>query len=353
MSLDLTPGFNLGVSDALKKIGNAANSFVGSSGNSVVFNNPTGSASTSSKPQKSTGSQGVLGVQTTAPPTPTPDPYTGNGDPTGNAANVAAYQDNLSSLQQLLADADTSRTSGTNNLDRSYQNSLNRLQNSQNQALQGYETQRGDTTNDYQKTLGRINDQARTGYNSLQALLGGTGSAGDVLAPFAVSQQASKQRGVSSDSFAHNLRDIDTATTQTNQGFDDSRNDLLGQHNGKLQELLNSIDTQKKNYLAQIGATKNQLNIAKGGGYTTPTDINNQISALQREQAGLSDKYAEPTYNVRDVNVAAPNLAQYQAQAASIANGDNTQLDTSADDQTSALAQLLKLKNLNQPSYSY
>lgn len=294
-------------------------------------------------------SQGqVLGASTTAPNDVSNPAYTGQtgtaaaaGGGAGSSADVAAYSDQLTALDQLLGSADVSRNNGVNSINTSANNALARLNQAQSDTLSRYATQKQDTTTDYQKAVQGINNNARSGYNSLQRLLGGTGSAGDILAPFAVSQQANQQKGTSADAFSRNLRDIDTATTGAQQQYRDAQDDLLGQKNNKLQQLISSIDAQKQQYLQQKSAAQNQLNIAKGGSYATPTANNNAIAQLIAEQNGLATQYADPQFQVKDVQTAAPDLGKYSAEAAQLAGGNNLP-DEGVDDTTSALQAFLK-----------
>jgi hypothetical protein len=189
-------------------------------------------------------------------------------------------------------------------------------------------------------------------------LLGGTGSAGNVLAPFAVSVQANQQRQGSSDAFAKNEQAIQDAIAAANQNYNNQKKSLEGQKNTQLQNLLSSINQQKIGYQQQIAADQNQLNLAKGGGYQTPTVSNDVIQQLLAQQQQSAQQYAQPTFSVQDYVAPQTNLASYQSQAAQLAqdsNGSgNTATDTGGLDPTGALAALLKqTDNTNTNAYSY
>lgn len=271
-------------------------------------------------------------------------------DNAGSQHDIAAYTDQINALNGLLSQQDTVRNNGTNSINRSFDNNNARLADQQNATNQGYDNQELDTTKGYSKTIDTINSNARNGYRSLQSLLGGTGSAGDILAPYAVSQQAGGQTNDARDGFAGNLAALATARKDAGKQYKNAQDDLLGQKNGKLQSLISSIDQQKQNYLSQIAQAQNQLSIAQGGSYATPTAINSQIQALTDEQNGLSSQYAEPQYQMQNVDAQRPDLSGYRAQAAQIGNASNQPVSDAQDPAAAFLAMLNKQKT-NQFSF--
>lgn len=309
--------------------------------------------------------QAAAPISNSSVPSPQPDAsgiYTG-GSGTGGAGggadpNIQAYQDQITSLNQLLGNADINMNNGQSAINTGYNNSLNQLQGNNQNVLNQYGTQDNNTKGDYSKALNTINANARNGYNNLMQLLGGTGSAGNVLAPFAVSVQANQQRQGSSDAFAKNEQAIQDAIAAANQNYNNQKKSLEGQKNTQLQNLLSSINQQKIGYQQQIAADQNQLNLAKGGGYQTPTVSNDVIQQLLAQQQQSAQQYAQPTFSVQDYVAPQTNLASYQSQAAQLAqdsNGSgNTATDTGGLDPTGALAALLKqTDNTNTNAYSY
>lgn len=267
--------------------------------------------------------------------------YTGGATDPTTAGNIAAYQDQINSINQLLSQANVNQTNGTNAINTGYNNSVAQLQGNNQNVLNGYNTQQGNTTSDYANALNTIDSNARTGYNSLEQLLGGTGSAGNVLAPFAVSNEANTQRGASSTAYAQNLQAIQDGIDAANQNYNNQKKTLDGQQQTQLQSLLSSIAQQKIGYQQQLGADQNQINIAKGGSYATPVANNNAISGLLAQQSQVP---AAPTFSVSDYTAPTTNLAGYQSQASQIASGSNTpsSTDTSSTDPATALTALLK-----------
>lgn len=298
------------------------------------------------------GSTGVLGAETTKAPGGAVAGTGGAAASAGSAADVATYQDQINQLHQLLGNTDVIQQNKTNSINQNFDNSLNQLTGNNQNVLNQYNTQKTNTQNDYSKNIDHINSNARQGFNSLQALLGGTGSAGNVLAPFAVSQQANQQRGVSADAFAKNLQGIDQGVAAAQQNYTNQRKSLEGQKNSSLQDLLSSIDQQKIAYQQQLAQAQNQLRIAQGGSYATPTANNNAIADLIAQQNNLPSQLPTPNFSVQDYVAPQLDLAQYQAQAANLAGSNNDPSTSPADDSASALAALLK-QNQATNAYSY
>lgn len=344
MAFDPTPGFNLGITHGLTSLFSSANT---DPNRNSLFN---GVSTAGAAPADLSGYHSALagGVGT---PVGGRDPYTGdsggynatsaNGSGTGNQADIATYNDNISSLQGLLGQADINRQQGEQGINQSYNRSNAQLGDQLTGTLNKYGQQETDTTKGYQRNLDTINGQARTGYQSLQALLGGSGSAGEILAPLAVSNHAGGQTNQARDGYATNLQSLNTARKDAKDQTQRAQDDLLGQKNTKLQSLITSIDQQKQNYQSQIGQQENQRRIAQGGSYQTPTAANANIAALQGEMNGLASQYAQPEFKAQNLNYQAPNLNPYLAQAAQIGGGSNQPQGASPDDPSVALQALL------------
>lgn len=281
----------------------------------------------------------------------TPYGTAATGTGTGNTADIAAYQDQINSLNGLLGRADTSLQNGTNSINRNFGNGQLRLQDQLNGQNQKYDQQQGMNDKGYQGNLNTINSQARNGYNSLQALLGGTGSAGEILAPAAVSQDAGAKTQNASDSYAQNLQALGLARKDAKQQYDSSFNDLQSQKNSKLSSLINSIDNQKIAYQQQIGQANNALNIARGGNYQTPTAQNDAIAALMAQQDGLDTQFADPTYQMQNITGQDPTLASYQAKAAQVGSNSNQPVSSGTDPAAAFLAMIQKQQQNNQYSF--
>jgi hypothetical protein len=266
----------------------------------------------------------------------------------GSQADIATYTDNIAALNGLLGQADTNRAQGEQGINQSFNTSNARLADQQAGTMQNYDNQQTDTTKGYQNNLNTIDNQARSGYQSLQALLGGSGSAGEVLAPLAVSNQAGTQTNAARDGLATNLQSITNARKDAQNQYTNAQNDLLGQKNSKLSALISSIDQQKQNYLSQIGQQQNQLNIARGGSYATPTAQNVAIQQLQNEQNNLINQYQQPGFTPLNVNVQAPNLNPYIAQAAQIGGLSNAPQGSAPTDPSVALQALIKAQQEKQ-----
>ncbi len=344
MAIDPTPfGINLGITHSLSNLFGGAN---------TQPSRPEANTS-AAKIANAQNQNGFAGWGTGASQAGTTDPNsgtysgsysgggTGTGTGTGNVADIATYTDNIAALQGLLGQADTTRQQGEQGINSSYGRSSAQLNDQLAGTLNKYGQQEVDTTKGYQTNLDTISGQARTGYQSLQALLGGSGSAGEILAPLAVSSHAGGQTNTAREGFATNLQSLNAGRKDARDQTTRAQDDLLGQKNSKLQALIQSIDQQKQNYLGQIGQQENQLRIAQGGNYQTPTAQNAQIAALQGEMNGLGSQYAQPEFRPQNVTAQNVNLNPYLAQAAQIGAGSNQAQSADPNSAAAALQALL------------
>ena len=275
-----------------------------------------------------------------------PDPQAAANEQ-ARQSNIAGYTDQLSGLNRLLGRADVNQQQGTDAINQSADRSNAQLTDQYAGQGQAYDRQQQNTTTGYQDNLNTINSQARNGYQGLQALLGGSGSAGEVLAPLAVSDVAGSQTNKAAQGFGKNLESLQVARTDAAKQYKSAQDDLLGQKNSKLQSLISSIEQQKIAYREQIGQTQNQLNIANGGSYQTPTVQNDAIAQLQAQQDGLASKYAQPAFTPQNANYQTPDMQGYTAQAAQIGSLSNQPVN-SGDPSVAYQALLAQTKKLNQ-----
>jgi hypothetical protein len=274
----------------------------------------------------------------------------GGGSSTGNPSNAAYYQGQIDSGNQALGALDGQKANQQRGIDTNAANSMAELQGKYNNDVNKYATDKTTAQNDFTKNISNIDNQARNGYNSLQALLGGTGSAGNILAPYAVSTQANQQRSNGQDTFAKNLQGIDIASQAAQQNFNNSKKSLDGQHQSAIDALLQSINDKKIAYQQQIGQATSQLGIAKGGSYAAPTAQNNAIQQLMEQNQAQANAYQTPTFSVSDYTAPTTNLSQYKPQAAQLAAPSSNSVPTGQD--TTALTALQKL-DTNNNAYAY
>ena len=258
---------------------------------------------------------------------------------------VAGYQDQIGQYNNLLGQAGTSLTNGTNAINRNFDNSGARLQDQLNGQNQNYDRQYGNATKAYESNLNSIDGNGSNAFQSLQSLLGGTGSAGDILAPYAVAQDVGRQTHGAQESAGQNYSNIDQARKDAKRQYDNSYSDLQSQKNSKLSSLIDSIDNQKLSYYRGIDSANQNINMAQGGAYQTPTANNDAIAKLIAEQQGLSSQYADPTYQMQNIAGQAPDQTAYTAKAAQIGGTSNA---PQATDPTSAFYDLLRKQQQQQ-----
>lgn len=255
---------------------------------------------------------------------------------------IGQIDQQIGGLQGQLGNLDTQWGSGRNTIEDAYNKGLDRLNGQYSSAMSKYATQRGDTKDSFVRTGQDIKSNARNNYQSLMSLLGRSGagrsSAADNVVPYAVSADASKQQGAQSDTYARNLRDLQTAEDETTGSYNNSKADLGDQRRTNLGNLERDIQTRRGEIEGQIGGLQGSRVQASGGNWQAARDAMNpyvtRAQQLAAEVSGIADRYRNP-YNVKDVNVKAAELKNYALDPNGVAindpNGTGTDTDTSAD----------------------
>ncbi len=270
--------------------------------------------------------------------------YEGGGYSTGggggsaaspNASDLAYLDSQNSLLRKQLERANAGLDQGLKGLSDSYNKEQSSANLQRSRALEGFNTQRTDTTNDKLKAVGSVNTNARTLADSVRRMLGlasgSNSSAYKQAAPGAIARNASIQRGNVNDTYGKNFRNLDTAEGQAKVDFANLLTDLLDQKKQRESDLRAGVlDNQNSisEKLASIAAEKARVS---GGGYDSimaaqkpfERDISNRNKALD----GLFARFRTP-YSVKPVNVQTPDLGKYTVDRQSInANrgGDTSQ----------------------------
>ena len=233
-----------------------------------------------------------------------------------DTAGLAAY---LADIQTQLDALNATQNTGQNQIGAQYNTGLNNLNQSQSQALSKLSTQKSDTTADEQTSLDKINTDTRNNYNSLMNLLGlagaGSSSAAQVLAPYAVSQLATQQRGGVVTDYGRNLRDIDTAVGDANTQYQQNLNDLNQKKTDALNNLINGVQTQRATLLSNQAQAQN----ASGAQLT---NFQNQLNSIRQQIASLGN--VDPNaVSVTPVSVTTPTLQAYTVDANGVTTANN------------------------------
>jgi hypothetical protein len=255
----------------------------------------------------------------------------------------------IAALNNQYGGLDTQSRTGLQYIEDAYNKGTSRLNQQQSSALSRYATQRGDTRRDFANTDEDIDSNARNSFNMMQSVLGrhgaGSSSASTELVPYAVANDASKTRGKVADSYAINLRDLQTAEDDTKTQYKNSVADLSDQRKQNQYNLDKDVTGKRAEIQNQLASLQAQRVQAQNGNWQQARDaMAGNVSlrdALTRTLNGLSEKYRSP-YKVDDVVAKEAKLRNYaiDPSGVSVEGGNGTGYDT--DTSAEYLAQMKK-----------
>ncbi len=261
--------------------------------------------------------------------------YGSDGASSAQSSGDWAYLDD----QQRQLDAqsgliDQTERNGLTQLGDSYNREVSGANTKQSRALEDFQTKRTDTALAKDSAIGRVNTNARTLGDSLRRRIGmasGSGSSAyQITAPGAVARDASKNRTGVVENFGQNVRDLDTTEKRVKDDFTTLLQDLLAQKSSRESDFMSGVLGQRNQVDASRAEIARQRALLQGGGYgqvkEAMSPFSNAISARQSEIGGLFDKYRTP-FQVKEVNVNAPNLRDYTTERAQIGGGTQTEAD--------------------------
>lgn len=258
------------------------------------------------------------------PPAPTPSgSYAGGGtsdaDAQAKADEQAYWTDQMSALQRLLGSTQTQKEQGLTRIEDTYQGSVGKTREQEAQGLRDYATKREDTTKGKLTAFGDIDTKARTGYEALMRVLGlgnaGVSSTARIVAPTAVSREATQQRNRTNETFGRNLRDIDTKEGDFKLQVANALTDLLSQKKGTTEDFLRGILSQEASLNEQLSQAATQKAIAGGENYRTAADnrapFQQRIGDIQSTLDSLFGQFRAPRFQAAPISAQAPDLSEY------------------------------------------
>jgi vacuolar-type H+-ATPase subunit H len=328
MAFDPTPGFNLGITDAWRKVTNVANSFQGAGGNKVVASNPGASKNTqpnsSSQPRPQKAATNDPG-ETAADPGSVLGASTTSYDP----ADVAYLDAQANTLRDMLARSGNTLNQGITNLSDSYNKQVSTANSQRSRALEDFGIQREDNNRDRTQDLSTVDTNARTLNDSVRRLLGqaaGSGSSAyQYAAPNAVARTASSERNKVLDANAENDRNIGVAEKRATDDFQTMLDELLSQRNQKEGDLRAGVLQNEQGINSNLAELAAKRAAVTGGSYgsimAAQQPFQQAVNDRQAQIDSLFERFRSPTYDVKPVSVQAPTLRDYAVTAAGINTG--------------------------------
>lgn len=236
----------------------------------------------------------------------------GGGAPAIDYNAIAQYDQSIGNINSAIGRLPDQYNSGAGAIDSSYQNALNQLLLSKNQANQSYDSNVSQNKQDYVGSKNTIRSRAGSSLNGLLRLLGsrgaGGGSAATISAPGAVARQATLQQNDVGQTFGKNSQNLDLNWNNYLLGYNNQVSGATNQRDTQKSDLQRQIDQNKASLLQTLAQLSGQRALAAGGspaGAAQPyLDQANSILDSSSHYSTSPISYQTQAYN-------APDLAKY------------------------------------------
>lgn len=243
-----------------------------------------------------------------------------------NSADLAYLDDQEARLNKQLGRTGTTLSQGLSQLLNTYNKEVSGVNQNRERELERFGLQREDTESGRASAIGTVDSNARTLANSVRRILGlasGSGSSAyQLAAPSAIARDASTKRTGVLENYGRNLRDITLAEDNAKEDFESLLEELADQRKQKEGALRSGIEDERirlNEYLTDLARERSTL---QGGGYSEARAASRPYeSAIDRSMGNIDNifnKYMNPTYDVRKINVELPELRDYMVDRASI-----------------------------------
>ena len=252
---------------------------------------------------------------------------------TSDPNTAAYYQDMMNQLNGQVGRLDGQFNVGLGNIQNSYNQQSNRLNEQKGIARRNYDTQTQQNTQNYTNTRNSIMSNTRAQANALQRLLGlngaGNSSAALEQAPYAAGLQGSQNLNQAQQTYSNNRSGLDTNWEDAQRSYNNAFSDLDQQRYSNENNLRSSIAQTRAGLLDKIGQAAQQRETALGRGFAAAQAARNpyqeQVNSLLDQMTNLGNQYANPVMKTGDVTFKAPTLNQFstgnQAQIANQSGG--------------------------------
>ena len=249
----------------------------------------------------------------------------GGGGGGGGAAAVAYLNSQQSNLDRQMGRTGTTLEQGLTRLTNDYNSKYNTGSQNRARALEDLGIQRKDTDAAKDKSIDKVNTNARVLADSLRRKIGlasGSGSSAyQITAPGAVARDASTERGDVLGTFAQNYRSLDMADKRTKEDYEKLFADLAGQRQQGEYSLRQGVENTRNEISQRLADVAAKRAAANGGGLSQQMAASQgyeaDIAARERAIDGLFGQYVKPIA-MREVQAQTPELAQYLVDRAAI-----------------------------------
>lgn len=288
-------------------------------------------------------------------PTPTPtysNPRGGSYNPQAaaeakaRADEIAKYREQERVAAEGLGRLNRQRDIWRGNVENNYANQLNDLENSYTQSKGAYEMNKRDSEAQNRAVRSQIMEDANNQTNSLRQMFaaGGAGdsSAAQIVAPWAVGLEASRNAGSAQDAFARDRRNQDLEFASATNAYNKNKKDWETNRQDALNNVDSQIESSRIDLNNRIMDARQKQKTANGQGLQSAIDqtrdLSNQISNSQNKILDLSK---ETPKALEKVEFKAPKLSDYSENVQGVkvdsGNPDQAGLQDQLDPRLAAL----------------
>lgn len=282
------------------------------------------------------------------------DPRQGGGSYNPQAAaeakaradEIAKYREQERVAAEGLGRLDRQRDIWRGNVENNYANQLNDLENSYTQSKGAYEMNKRDSEAQNRAVRSQIMEDTNNQTNSLRQMFaaGGAGdsSAAQIVAPWAVGLEASRNAGSAQDAFARDRRNQDLELASATNAYNKNKKDWETNRQDALNNVDSQIESSRIDLNNRIMDARQKQKTANGQGLQSAIDqtrdLSNQISNSQNRILDLSK---ETPKALEKVEFKAPKLSDYSENVQGVkvdsGNPDQAGLQDQLDPRLAAL----------------
>lgn len=262
------------------------------------------------------------------------------------ADEIAKYREQERVAAEGLGRLDRQRDIWRGNVENNYANQLNDLENSYTQSKGAYEMNKRDSEAQNRAVRSQIMEDANNQTNSLRQMFaaGGAGdsSAAQIVAPWAVGLEASRNAGSAQDAFARDRRNQDLELASATNAYNKNKKDWETNRQDALNNVDSQIESSRIDLNNRIMDARQKQKTANGQGLQNAIDqtrdLSNQISNSQNKILDLSK---ETPKALEKVEFKAPKLSDYSENVQGVkvdsGNPDQAGLQDQLDPRLAAL----------------
>lgn len=262
------------------------------------------------------------------------------------ADEIAKYREQERVATEGLGRLDRQRDIWRGNVENNYAHQLNDLENNYTQSKGAYEMNKRDSEAQNRAVRSQIMEDANNQTNALRQMFaaGGAGdsSAAQIVAPWAVGLEASRNAGSAQDAFARDRRNQDLELASATNAYNKNKKNWETNRQDALNNVDSQIESSRIDLNNRIMDARQKQKTANGQGLQSAIDqtrdLSNQISNSQNKILDLSK---ETPKALEKVEFKAPKLSDYSENVQGVkvdsGNPDQAGLQDQLDPRLAAL----------------